>query len=71
METQLNTRRVMKVVAIVALFLVSASILVASVLHDLRARETVEMEEFSCSVSDIPCLSRLCPPRCSGDLKSW
>ena len=63
MEEQLSTRRVAKVAAILALFLVSAAILVASVLHDLRARETVELEEFSCSASDTPCLARLCPSR--------
>jgi len=60
-ESQLNVKRFLKILVIVLLFLVSASILIVSVLHDLKERRTVEFEEFSCSASDSLCLANLCP----------
>ena len=53
MVRQLTKARVLKILAIMMLFLVSASILVASVVHDLSERRMVQFEEFSCSEVDI------------------
>ena len=60
-ENLLTARRVLKIAAILLVFLVSASILVASVIYDLAARRSLEFEEFSCSASDSSCLLSLCP----------
>jgi hypothetical protein len=50
---------------ILLLFVVSASILVVSVLHDIEAHRLREFQEFSCSAADSACLASLCPARYS------
>merc|ERR1719264_1069247 len=60
-ESKLNVKRLLQILVIVLLFLVSASILIVSLIHDVKERGTVEFEEFSCSASDSLCLTSLCP----------
>ena len=62
-ESRLARRRCFTLFTIVALFLVSAGILLISVVQDVQARASgdLEWEEFSCQQNDVDCLTLLCP----------
>eukprot|EP00092_Neocalanus_flemingeri_P061443 GFUD01073863.1.p1 GENE.GFUD01073863.1~~GFUD01073863.1.p1 ORF type:complete len:170 (+),score=56.54 GFUD01073863.1:90-599(+) len=69
-ETRLARRRWITIVTIAAVFLVSAVILLISVVHDVQARNRgdLEWEEFSCQQNDLDCLALLCPDGMSWDM---
>ena len=61
-ETRLRRRRWFTLICISSLFLISATILTLSVVHDVKARaKDPEWEEFSCKQNDPECLDLLCP----------
>merc|ERR1719206_761298 len=61
-EKRLARRRWLTILAISSLFIISATILTISVVHDMKARaKDLEWEEFSCKLNDPDCIHSLCP----------
>ena len=61
-EKRLARRRWFTLLSISFLFIISATILTLSVVHDTKARaKDPEWEEFSCKQNDPDCLHSLCP----------
>ena len=69
-ETRLARRRCITLISIAALFIISAGILIISVVHDVqaRARGDLEWEEFACQQNDLDCLALLCPEGMDWDM---
>ena len=61
-EKRLARKRWLTLLAISSLFIISATILTISVVHDMKARaKDPEWEEFSCKQNDPDCIHSLCP----------
>ena len=63
-ERNLNLRRILKLLAIVLVFLVAASILIFCVAYEIKRQEELGLmvlDDIVCAANDVACIADLCP----------